>query len=767
MRKSLAVLLFCLGLCSLAGAQTVDLNMADNGACNAPCATMGKYYTNPVVGELIFLEFGWGGQTQTITSVTDGVNTYHALTPVQRVGSTFSTQVWWTINTGAPFEAVATLSAPSVAGWFDGMFVQSIGLLGVDANNPIDTGSIGTGTGTGTAFSATSQTFAASGEQVWAFWTESAAGPPYVAPAGWTEVGGGEAISATSYNTTNITSTTAQTATLRAGNPSSWAGTVFGVVPGTSGTGSGGGGGSTSGILTASCESTLVCYVLASATGNGTGVDWYNAYTSLPNDLQRGATYYVAAGTYPGHYFDDQDSGTLTITIQAATVAAHGASTGWSNSYAGQAVFNQADATGVGDILTFGTDYYILNGVTRSSATGNPVTDWQLESGYGFKIDNSGKVACNADIDIADNAAALPIPVHDILIEYVDVNGSHETVPDGCREAGIQAVWGSYNYTLLNSYVHNNGGTNLQLRGDHANCDGTSSNVLCGPPQSGYGLGGTYGDGSNILVANNYFYRSYSDPTRHAEGCSCSEGLQNFTIANNYWQDISGTAVIATPSGGDWNTGNGGNGPWYIYGNVAFETSCAAFTGETAGVAAFFYKWDTTFIAPIYIFNNTIYNFPAACNSGSGILLDDGNYPSPAFAVYVENNLWVNADGTQIANTCDMSAAYASCTSMTWSNNAYFASADNSGNADSDSHAQISSSMPLVNPSAGDFGLLSNTFAGTNTNSLFAPNSADLLGTLRGDNGVWDRGALQIFQLSPTVVLTNAAALMANGVVVW
>ena len=501
----------------------------------------------------------------------------------------------------------------------------------------------------------------------------------------------------------------------------------------------------------AGCDGSGNCYVRAGASGSKSGADWTNAYADLPSSLTRGVTYYVAAGTYQGHLFNDPDSGTSVITIQAPTVANHGTSTGWSSSYVGQAVWNTADTSQVGDIWTFQTDYYTINGVYRSTATGSPYVDWQLESGYGFKVDNSGAVACNADVDLGDNSLSIPMPVHNITIQYLDVNGSHASTPSGCRENGLTGMWGSHDYTVQNSYIHNTGLTILFLRGEHASCSGSSGNVTCGSPGSLSGQ--SYGSGQNILFQNNYFYSNYSEASQHAEGCSCSEGLQNLTFAYNYWQDISGTADIATASGADWNNGNGGNGPWYIYGNVFFESSCAAFNkqGDGGGVAGNFYKWDTTFIAPIYFVNNTAYNFPASCNSYSGMLLNDSSsYPAPATAVYVIDNLWDEAAQININDSCPSSGGYVSCTSISWTYNAYFQSPDNSGSNDSDPNKQISSSNPFVNVGSYNFQLAADTANGASTNSLFSANGTDLTGNTRGSDGVWDRGA---YQYGTTVVL--------------
>ena len=47
-----------------------------------------------------------------------------------------------------------------------------------------------------------------------------------------------------------------------------------------------------------------VFFIRAGATGANNGSDWTNAYISLPTKLQRGATYYVADGSYGGYNFN-------------------------------------------------------------------------------------------------------------------------------------------------------------------------------------------------------------------------------------------------------------------------------------------------------------------------------------------------------------------------------------------------------------------------------------------------------------------------------
>ncbi|MFZ2473204.1 MAG: hypothetical protein WAW52_14835, partial [Methanothrix sp.] len=83
-------------------------------------------------------------------------------------------------------------------------------------------------------------------------------------------------------------------------------------------------------------------YVRSGATGNGSGSDWINAYTSLPSTLSRGtdstgSIYYIGAGKYEGYHFSKTTAPvdrTKVITIKKATVADHGTDTGWSAAYA-------------------------------------------------------------------------------------------------------------------------------------------------------------------------------------------------------------------------------------------------------------------------------------------------------------------------------------------------------------------------------------------------------------------------------------------------
>ena len=87
-------------------------------------------------------------------------------------------------------------------------------------------------------------------------------------------------------------------------------------------------------------------HVNAGATCGTTcdGSNWNKAWKDLAaaGNLERGHTYYIADGTYPGYTFDDPAIGTQWITIKKAIPSDHGTNDGWptDNSFGdGQAVF--------------------------------------------------------------------------------------------------------------------------------------------------------------------------------------------------------------------------------------------------------------------------------------------------------------------------------------------------------------------------------------------------------------------------------------------
>lgn len=291
---------------------------------------------------------------------------------------------------------------------------------------------------------------------------------------------------------------------------------------------------------------TYIRYVRAGATGTGTGLDWTNAYTTLPDDLLRGYTYYIAGGTYADDItLDDAVSGTTQITIKKATTDNHGTSVGWAtdNSYG----TTQALFTGRWYIQT---GYYSIDGqVGAGKAT----------TAYGIKIRNT-------DVDtLARNL--MYINAGNLSIKYVEFSQS------GCDAIydlnNQDCIYSNPGTTISNiyigySYFHHASVCHMRIRdwdlGTIEYCYfycNNSGAAGCG--------GGTYHGEPISAYATNMIYRY------------------------NIFEDICGTCLVCNQYG-----------PIEAYGNLSFNT----FTSD-----CLYGGWgDAKLCAGVKNFNNTAIN---------------------------------------------------------------------------------------------------------------------------------------------------------------
>jgi hypothetical protein len=305
-------------------------------------------------------------------------------------------------------------------------------------------------------------------------------------------------------------------------------------------------------------------FVRAGATGNGSGNDWANAYSSLPATLARGDTYYIAAGNYPAYTFDDPLSGTAVITVKKATASDHGTDTGWQAAYAGQAIFNS--------ILRFNTGNYIFDGQTRNES------DWFDAASYGIQVYHSNQL--NQNIVIGPNGGTA---ANNITIKYVYINAPYKNLPTSQTIRQYAVDTDSYDYTgrasaqhtgLIFSRMYVRGGNNTWfLRNttgaivEYSASDGVSSN------------GANHGE-----IVNLYY--------------SGINAVIRYNIFRNAFLDSGGTALVAITDGPDPIPGAGSG--LEFYGNLAynFQTGDASvgFDGYAKGFKATNCK----------IYNNTI-----------------------------------------------------------------------------------------------------------------------------------------------------------------
>jgi hypothetical protein len=475
-----------------------------------------------------------------------------------------------------------------------------------------------------------------------------------------------------------------------------------------------------SGISKADCH-----VVLPEGSGDLSGSDWNNALAGLPSSLVRGDIYYLAGGSYDRHTFNDPDNGDQLIEIRAATGGDHCSSIGWdSSTMVGQATFTcSSNCTA---ILNFNTGFYIVDGQYCTPLAGAAV----CTSGFGFKVDNSNG---NAAVDIQGGLGYKGPPAfdHDITVKYVEVSGAHPVDDSSTLDLGFDFEGGSYNLLFDHIYVHDDY-VPFFLRGNHNLQEG-------------------FGSGNNLTIQNSYWAHNYNSPANHSEGCSCSEGLTNFTIRNNYIVDMIGTSYVATPSGAGYGNGNGNNGPWFIYGNVFMATSEGISDLHCGTGDGMFAAWDTTFTGDVYFVNNTIANFYGcqADNNGFGLGL---GYITPMQYVYSYNNLIWNTDVVTVINTGITTWDGALFAGTDWSYNAWFQIPDSSASNDTDPNKQVSSSNPFVDSGSYNWNLAAHTDAGMSTHSILPENDLDMNGVRRGSSGIWDRGAFQIPGVGPTAI---------------
>ena len=227
-------------------------------------------------------------------------------------------------------------------------------------------------------------------------------------------------------------------------------------------------------------------YVRAGATGANNGSDWTNAYPSLPTSLIRGATYYVAGGSYGQRTFGDPVSGTTQITIRKATVSDHGTNVGWQDSYGNaQAQFGN---------LTFRTGYYTFDGVT-----GGGPGSW--ETGLGFKVQGT------------THTIDFPAVVSNIAIRHTDIQGGGRSAS---TETDLIYLVNKYsNISISYCFLH----------------DVSRTMILTWPA-----------NGSGFLIEYSKFARNGN--AEHREAWSAGTD-SNVIVRYNLFEDIMGTGFIA------------------------------------------------------------------------------------------------------------------------------------------------------------------------------------------------------------------------------
>jgi hypothetical protein len=214
-------------------------------------------------------------------------------------------------------------------------------------------------------------------------------------------------------------------------------------------------------------------YVRAGATGDGSGVDWANAYTELPATPQRGDTYYVAAGSYPGCDIETPASGTSPIIIRKATAWDHGSAPGWNPAW--------ADGVALWDSIYIATNYVIFDGVTGRG-----------RHNHGFEV------YCDPSVG---RLVELAGAAHDVTLRHL-----HLHYPSRNWDGRADAFYSDSpcsNIVISDCYVHDVPGCPLLMR-----------------------------NWTGLLFERNWVVRNRSTSVNHAEGVS-THGGGNFIFRDN------------------------------------------------------------------------------------------------------------------------------------------------------------------------------------------------------------------------------------------
>jgi hypothetical protein len=442
-------------------------------------------------------------------------------------------------------------------------------------------------------------------------------------------------------------------------------------------------------------------YIRAGASGANNGADWTNAWTSFSQvSWTRGDVYYIAAGSYGAVHLTKADSGTSVIELRGAIggTGDHGTSTGWDDSFQGQALLSG----GGSNILT---NYWTINGQAVPGCT-YPTNN---EACYTIKIVNPANGNRPTSDNVLDLCGGGGAPnCTNYVLKYIDFLGTN-TEGTNFTDEGIHCYPQCSNTTISHSYIH------------HVGCDLLAFNSF---------------DSSPFLLEYNWIAYDDVGLGQISGGPAHCQGIEitaaTITLRYNVWQDMQSSGAITDAAGG-----NAPIAEWDIYGNIFFWDAAwtAKFTGNGAvgyddGIVGLFSLSNSNGI--LKFFNNTITSPGLAesqnCNAWAYYVTQLG------VVATVYNNIWYGFDSSK----CHAGASGPG----TYDYNAYFSVSG--GKQDNGSHSFSSNKNPFVNPSASTiagFMLTADTQPGV---QLGAPFNVDMLGTSRGASGIWDMGALQL-----------------------
>lgn len=447
-------------------------------------------------------------------------------------------------------------------------------------------------------------------------------------------------------------------------------------------------------------------HIRAGATGANDGSDWTNAYTTIPNPLVRGDTYYIAGGTYTGDVtIASAESSTTRVTIRKATVSAHGSETGWDAGYAtGQAVIE-------GSVI-INNGYLTIDGVTGSGRTG-----------HGIKIIDTVVSSGNAIITVASGAQSLELA-------HLEIEGpgmGYSVGASGFKQNNIST-------TVKGHHLHHIYAHDISQNGYFfVNIVGTS--------YSDYGL----------LFEDNVLDNSgYNIAGQHGQGIQCGSGAaasaqSYWIIRNSIFYNVTGTADIAC-------LGYSVNDNFLIYNNLFYNENLSFDAGswipyealkDASSPGVIYFSSTSSSAEYVGIYNNTFYRI------GRNTIYFAGTSTNNV----AKNNLFLSSRFSLIHQQ------------VTATNNDYWdcnviITSGSFGCPWNETAQQGESESPVVDAASANFQLKPGMNAIGGGENLYSIFTTDRAGNARPASGAWDIGA---YQYSPGWSKQVAGGAHAGG----
>lgn len=289
-----------------------------------------------------------------------------------------------------------------------------------------------------------------------------------------------------------------------------------------------------------------IFYVRADAPGDNTGSDWTNAFSSLPGELLRGSTYYIASGEYPKYTFDAPlPEDPAFIYIKKAIPGDHGTDTGWEDYLGeGSAVFEAP--------FVFKTGYYEIDG-----QVGGGPGSWN--AGHGIKVRHSGA---------SDNIKLIRMAetVSNLVFKHIEMYFNQCTTCSG--QDILYGLSGGSDWTFRNCYMHHAGRVILL----------------------------TFGSTSDVLIENSLLERNGVSSSQHSE-IWIARDANNITLRNSVIADFVSTGGIIISRGENWD----------IYGNLFIWTENWGRRSMNGAIGSLASSTDY-YARNINIFNNSFVN---------------------------------------------------------------------------------------------------------------------------------------------------------------